>query len=1076
MRLKSIDIENITSLKGKHYIDFDQLLKDGELFAITGPTGSGKSSILSAISLALYGKNYKKALDSKDFVTLGTANSTIKLEFETKGETYIATWSLKVLKKNGEPIKKPSPQRILTKDGVAIDESADEIIGLTFDQFIRSVVLNQGQFSKFITSNFSERRKILERLYSENEISELNKQLRENVSNLKQEIDLLKVKLDQGLPYEESEILEAKNELPSATKDKDLYKKQLDNFIVLKQQLKELADNSFKRIDFISKDKDNQKLLTIANDDRNKAILSQKDFASKFDIFKGEYDKKKTKFDKALVIETQITGLEKSIKESINKISENENKLDEINELIKTRNSENDDLIKSKSLLEENNLLGHLELDDLKEIEQIYTQLKSTFENNKIHLANQKTASEELNNLKTEGEAFKEKVANTLNEKEKLDATGLEKTKESLDSKLKKADAQLVELNILSEQSNEYEAQLKTISSSKISEKYKELEEKIQIATEKLNDSTKIFELEQTNISLLEFIEISKDRNECIVCESDISNIKLDKKKESIQSSLKSQVTKDDLNNINEHLNNLQKDLHENQATLKIENKNAGDLKKKIDELTTQLSKKEELQKSKDELTKEKDTITKKIEDAKELDSNLGLLNQKLNSLREDYSKRNKKLEELNGLIEENNKSIDGALKNINSKSDKIDFKTDDFEGLKQNISQAKELQDVKKQIEHNNDFITQIQKQSFETDKSIKQNKENVETSTKTLEDSKKSLSEIIGDNLLKDLVSKLEQEREEKSEKLKELTRAVSKNETNYMRLLTMKDSITDQLKSCENAIMSTLGILNDVLTKVSDYKSSNHETNIFLAKALQIKSYLENQEAVMAIRGANDLLIAEETEFLKTQYELNTQKVTVFEEKIKLFEQKSAEQKKDKEELKKKSTVQERFTNLVEVLGKNKDEFRNFVLGFIEKQLIMATNGELNSICDGRYEIIQKESTHGHEFFILDSWNGGLERKVSTLSGGETFLVSLAMALSLAEMTRGQVDIDCFFIDEGFGSLDKDSIEDAFSALMSVRSRGKQIGIISHVKELTDRIGANIQLNKSNDGQSKIELIFN
>uniref|UniRef100_UPI0035670079 SbcC/MukB-like Walker B domain-containing protein n=1 Tax=Halobacteriovorax sp. TaxID=2020862 RepID=UPI0035670079 len=169
-------------------------------------------------------------------------------------------------------------------------------------------------------------------------------------------------------------------------------------------------------------------------------------------------------------------------------------------------------------------------------------------------------------------------------------------------------------------------------------------------------------------------------------------------------------------------------------------------------------------------------------------------------------------------------------------------------------------------------------------------------------------------------------------------------------------------------------------------------------------------------------------------------------------------------------------ERLNTLAEVLGKNKDEFRNFVLGFIEQQLIQNTNHELAKICDGRYGLTQKESTHGHDFFISDRWNGAMERKVTTLSGGETFLVSLAMALTLAEMTRGQVDIDCFFIDEGFGSLDADSIEDAFSALMSVRSRGKQIGIISHIRELTSRIPANINLNKSAEGQSKIEYLYN
>ena len=100
----------------------------------------------------------------------------------------------------------------------------------------------------------------------------------------------------------------------------------------------------------------------------------------------------------------------------------------------------------------------------------------------------------------------------------------------------------------------------------------------------------------------------------------------------------------------------------------------------------------------------------------------------------------------------------------------------------------------------------------------------------------------------------------------------------------------------------------------------------------------------------------------------------------------------------------------------------------------------------------------------------------RKVSTLSGGETFLVSLAMALALAELTRGQTQLDSFFIDEGFGSLDQDTIEEVYELLLQLQNSGKQIGIISHVKDLTDRIPVNINLEKKHDGISKIQVVFN
>jgi exonuclease SbcC len=155
---------------------------------------------------------------------------------------------------------------------------------------------------------------------------------------------------------------------------------------------------------------------------------------------------------------------------------------------------------------------------------------------------------------------------------------------------------------------------------------------------------------------------------------------------------------------------------------------------------------------------------------------------------------------------------------------------------------------------------------------------------------------------------------------------------------------------------------------------------------------------------------------------------------------------------------------------------DEFRNFALGLIEKELIVLANAELTNLCDGRYKLLQIEKRRGHEFYVVDHFAQGEERKASTLSGGETFLVSLALALALSEMSRGDASIESFFIDEGFGSLDKDSMDDVLAALLRIRGRGKQIGIISHVRDLTDRISANIKLNKTTMGHSELSFQFN
>ncbi len=164
-----------------------------------------------------------------------------------------------------------------------------------------------------------------------------------------------------------------------------------------------------------------------------------------------------------------------------------------------------------------------------------------------------------------------------------------------------------------------------------------------------------------------------------------------------------------------------------------------------------------------------------------------------------------------------------------------------------------------------------------------------------------------------------------------------------------------------------------------------------------------------------------------------------------------------------------------NLYDLIGK--DEFRNFALGLIEKHLLTLANIELKHLCDGRYELIhqKRKETLYHDFYIVDYNHQGMERKISTLSGGETFLVSLALALSLSEMTRGKTQIDSFFIDEGFGSLDPDYMEDVTEALFNLRGQGKTIGIISHIPTLTSRLPVNIVLKKSALGHSSLQVQY-
>ena len=147
---------------------------------------------------------------------------------------------------------------------------------------------------------------------------------------------------------------------------------------------------------------------------------------------------------------------------------------------------------------------------------------------------------------------------------------------------------------------------------------------------------------------------------------------------------------------------------------------------------------------------------------------------------------------------------------------------------------------------------------------------------------------------------------------------------------------------------------------------------------------------------------------------------------------------------------------------------------------ERILRRANIRLMQMTDGRYELIRRKtaanqrSQTGLDLDILDHWNGTY-RDVKSLSGGEAFTASLALALALSDETEaesGGVKIDAMFIDEGFGSLDEESLVQAMAVLEAQSASGKSVGIISHVDMLRDRIERKIVVKKQN-GTSRVEF---
>lgn len=261
------------------------------------------------------------------------------------------------------------------------------------------------------------------------------------------------------------------------------------------------------------------------------------------------------------------------------------------------------------------------------------------------------------------------------------------------------------------------------------------------------------------------------------------------------------------------------------------------------------------------------------------------------------------------------------------------------------------------------------------------------------------------------------------EKEDRILELKKGIEQRE------VALTESKTDILKK------------TDHMTRRLDGIPPKHEVEITLTA---LESTLQNtfQET-----GAIREKLAEQSRRLKTAGELT-----------------------DKIAAQKKELL--RWGRLNDLIGQaDGKKFRIFAQGLTLQKLVQLANVQLEKL-NGRY-FIRKRSNEDLELDIVDTYQANNVRSMNTLSGGESFLVSLALALGLSDLAGKNTRIESLFIDEGFGTLDDSSLDLAITTLENLQATGKTIGLISHVQALKERIGVQIQVHKKGNGFSQVEI---
>jgi len=1007
MKLLKIKFKNINNLKGEHEVDFQSApLTDAGIFAIVGPTGSGKSTLLDVITLALFNRipRFSKAISKTEIGSLGsvmthhTNESSASITYSIKGNTYTSEWNIAEARtgnlKDYEMFLYDASGKSLDLKKSEVPGKNEEIIGLKYDQFIKSIILSQGEFAKFLKADKNERGQLLENITGTAIYRKLGKAAYQKQKEIKGIIDQENaIKEEQSILTEEERKAIVKNleELEASKKNLDKNFKNLNDLKVIKQELKtatkaleskkvesiEIAKKIAEYAPIFAKLVIHDKITPLredhadyktATDNANRSAKNLADYTATYK--QGEEILSEVIKDMSILCKVKVD--QKNFKSAMSKFELTINQLDNDLKHLKQKG------IDERNFINEKKANYSIELSDketanqaIKLLSDHQKKLSSFLAKNKIKLT---ASSSEIREQITE-QTVQLSLLRDLKHNYEHISTEEKKIKTEVE-KEKKLKAQQKALKPLLKKDEEHLLTLR---------------EKLDLLQKRQNDLLKIADLEDMRISL-------RENDPCPLCGS------LDHPYTKHLETPKVGTTEKAINKVKEDIKTKHMAIEQSIKELSSTTTALGICTERIAELKANL--KEGITHS-ETLVKQysgKEKITQKNID------NLYLYAKQQLEVVENAAKS---LEEL-GLNKELLKAYE-RLEKIG-----VDYSTQK--------DKRKEVYDGDDAIAYSN----QLQDKFVNGYTSMEKSKTAIEKETKDLKGAKK---------LLESLGKKL-------SPKLAAL---------GFNSLDEIGQSILDE-KQVE-AIKVNREALNNFQTK--------NTTEITTLRNKISESKKKDNEPEVELES-----IVEKIETLQRQQDHAGQTIGEYKSQLKRDDKDKAKVKAKQEQIKKLEKDYEKWSLINNLIGDaTGNKFANFSQGLTLQNLLVYTNKRLVGLTD-RY-LIDKPSEDG-TLKVIDQYQGNTQRAVSTLSGGETFLISLALALSLSDMASKNVALDCLFIDEGFGTLDQDTLDVAMNTLEKLQSESqKTVGVISHVDTLKERINVQIVLEKDNQGYSKIRI---
>lgn len=1215
MQILKLSFENINSLKGAWTIDFQAPDFRSGIFAIVGPTGSGKTTILDAICLALYGHTPRIGSitqNANEVMNRDCDSCRSSLEFQTLSGRYRATWSQKKQKNFDKTGKYGQVVSTMEKfedgcwipitDGSKVTSKKQEvqkIIGLSFDQFKRSVMLSQGDFAAFLKSKPNERAQTLEQITGTQIYSLLSTKVYDLAEEQKKLFEDKQREVELSPVLDDAVVLTKQEQLKGITEEAKVLETQIskiekesrwisetaelrNQFLRVKAELERLKENRnefFRKENVVRLAEHAQNILPIFNTLIDKQSLREDSIkeksAAENELVNATKSLKEKDFNfKAAEEALNNENLQKPKKLAL--FSQIEFLDAEISPLIKSSRLAQEEKIKLEN--ETSDCKDHLNKakEDIRKLEEDREKrdlerkedIKGAFlYQRKDELRDCKITAETLSAALADAEGKADKASETVKSQEK-EAEALRIRKEKIASVieadkvlLKEAEKRLSEildgktLDELTQEQLSFSEQIPLLEAVKSALKAvcDQKEEIVRQEDVMQRDSAELdnwsskkegYEKEIQSLTsrqeeleaLVQIDELTKVRAElkegepCPVCGSlehpfaanlppEVATAKerlavvkeesTDLQKNQKEADRKIDVLKDRILVSEKRLKELRKnlDLAEEELTLKCGR--AGLTREGVTEeaAAVLITKKESLLID----------IKKRIAKARDAESKAAAAKEKIAGTTEElhraemvFSNAQTKFESAKSLLAQAQTGREKArteleqfwrktAKEYGSVITDGELFAHNPELFKRWIAKAakyEELLESCREIENSLaikkgtlpglvESVVRLEKSSRE--KSDQAAELQTELKTKQLQRDK-----LFGTKLVeierKAYERLLSQLAEAKDQAYENLSKARSVQAAAEQRLKTAEQRSAEAEKNLLSAKTEwTDALKKEKFESEEDWRRARLDSEAINALHKEITDYkAQSLSAADRFSEADKKLAEKESQKLtdKSLEVLEAEKREASAEKEKLLEQKGELQKELKtdeearikragieDELKKlkhQVAVWDRLNTLVG--SSSGDKYRRYVQSLVLLTLLKNANVELTKL-HSRYRLAKGGGDM--EIKVIDSDLADQERPTDNLSGGETFIVSLALALGLAQMASNNVRIDSLFLDEGFGTLDDDSLEKALNALSSLNAQGKTVGLISHVDQIKERIPSKIVVKRSaQPGVSRLE----